>query len=68
MIRPIVTSPLMLRAPGEDADPTDALDAQVGQDLLDTLEAHRHERTRSFSGYMAQIIQHEVDHTNGILI
>lgn len=43
MIRPIVTSPLMLRAPGEDADPTDALDAQVGQDLLDTLEAHRHE-------------------------
>lgn len=117
----------------------DALDAQVGQDLLDTLEAHRHEcvgmaanmigvrkriivavegtrsllmynpevlegtdayeteegclslpgtrpctrfrtirvryldergheRTGSFSGYMAQIIQHEVDHTNGILI
>lgn len=139
MIRPIVTSPLTLRAPGEDADPTDASDAQVGQDLLDTLEAHRHEcvgmaanmigvrkriivavegtrsllmynpevlegtgayeteegylslpgtractrfrtirvryldehgheRTRSFSGYMAQIIQHEVDHTNGILI
>ena len=139
MIRPIVTSPLMLRAPGEDADPTDALDAQVGQDLLDTLEAHRHEcvgmaanmigvrkriivavegtrsllmynpevlegtgayeteegclslpgtractrfriirvryldehgheRTRSFSGYMAQIIQHEVDHLAGILI
>ena len=129
----------MLRASGEDADPTDALDAQVGQDLLDTLEAHRHEcvgmaanmigvrkriivavegtrsllmynpevlegtgaykteegclslpgtrpctrfrtirvryldergheRTGSFSGYMAQIIQHEVDHTNGILI
>ena len=139
MIRPIVTSPLMLRAPGEDADPTNALDAQVGQDLLDTLEAHRHEcvgmaanmigvrkriivaaegtrsllmynpevlegtgayeteegclslpgtrpctrfrtirvryldehgheRTGSFSGYTAQIIQHEVDHTNGILI
>ena len=132
VIRPIVTSPLMLRAPGEDADPTDALDARVGQDLLDTLAAHRHEcvgmaanmigvrkriivavegtrsllmynpevlegtgglslpgtrpctrfrtihvryldergheRTGSFSGYMAQIIQHEVDHTNGILI
>ena len=32
------------------------------------LDEHGHERTGSFSGYMAQIIQHEVDHTNGILI
>lgn len=32
------------------------------------LDERGHERTGSFSGYMAQIIQHEVDHTNGILI
>jgi len=32
------------------------------------LDEHGHERTGSFSGYTAQIIQHEVDHTNGILI
>ena len=139
MIRPIVTSPLMLRAPGEDADPTDVLDAQVGQDLLDTLEAHRHEcvgmaanmigvrkriivavegtrsllmynpqileqvnayqtsegclsltgerpctryrrikveyldenfvhRIKNFSGYTAEIIQHEIDHCNGVVV
>ena len=139
VIRPIVTSPLMLRAPGEDADPTDALDAQVGQDLLDTLEAHRHEcvgmaanmigvrkriivavegtrsllmynpevlegtgayeteegclslvgtrkterwrsirvqwqneklqnRAKTFTGFTAEIIQHEIDHCEGIII
>ncbi len=139
MIRPIVTSQFMLRAPSEDADPADAQDAQTGQDLLDTLAAHeaecvgmaanmigvrkrvivvmdgthallmynpeileatgpyetqegclslpgvrpctryrsirvryldegRHERTKRFSGYTAQIVQHEVDHTNGIVI
>lgn len=136
MIRPIVTSPIMLRMPSAPATPDDA---SVGRDLLDTLAAHSHEcvgmaanmigvqrrvivvmdgtrtllmynpeildgtgpyeteegclsltgvracrrfrsirvryldegwheRTRRFSGYTAQIIQHEVDHTNGIVI
>lgn len=136
MIRPIVTSPLMLRMPSEDATPADAA---TGQDLLDTLAAHAHEcvgmaanmigvrrriiavmdgktprlmynpcitdraeafqdeegclslagtrpvtryrritlsyldeqfkaRIRTFSGYTAQIIQHEVDHCDGIVI
>lgn len=136
MIRPIVTSPLMLRMPSTDATPDDA---QIGQDLLDTLAAHtgecvgmaanmigqrkriivvqdgsrpllmynptilersneyqteegclslegtrpatRYRRikvsfadesfrqvTKTFTGYTAQIIQHEVDHCGGILI
>ena len=136
MIRPIVTSPIMLRMPSGDASPEDA---SIGQDLLDTLAAHAHECvgmaanmigqrkriivvqdgpratlmynpvivecaneyqteedclslpgtrpttryrrikvsyldesfqpvTSTFSGYTAQIIQHEVDHCNGVLI
>ena len=136
MIRPIVTSPMMLRMPSVDATPEDAA---TGQDLLDTLAAHAHECvgmaanmigvrkriivvqdgprarlmynpvvlehaneyeteegclslpgtrpatryrrikvsyldesfqpvTKSFTGYTAQIIQHEVDHCDGILI
>lgn len=136
MIRPIVTSPMMLRMPSVDATPEDAA---TGQDLLDTLAAHTHECvgmaanmigvrkriivvqdgprarlmynpivleraneyeteegclslpgtrpatryrrikvsyldesfqpvTKTFTGYTAQIIQHEVDHCNGILI
>lgn len=136
MIRPIVTSPLMLRMPSVDATPEDA---QIGQDLLDTLAAHTdecvgmaanmigvrkriivvqdgpqvrlmynpnivettgpyeteesclslegsrhatryrrikveyldqefHARCDSFSGFVAQIIQHEIDHCNGTVI
>lgn len=136
MIRPIVTSPILLRMPASDATPEDAA---IGQDLLDTLAAHAHEcvgmaanmigqlkriivvqdgprvrlmynpritersapyqteegclsltgtrpatryrriavdyldeafRPRSgvFTGYTAQIIQHEIDHCNGIVI
>ncbi|MDY2777068.1 MAG: peptide deformylase [Collinsella sp.] len=137
MIRDIVTSPLMLRMPSEEAT---ADDLQIGQDLLDTLLAHAHEcvgmaanmigvrkriiavadgamtllmfnpciteregayeaveeclslpgrktpatrharitvtyrdesfrtRTREFSGMTAQIIQHEVDHCDGIVV
>lgn len=136
MIRPIVTSPIMLRMPSVDASPEDAA---IGQDLLDTLAAHAHECvgmaanmigqrkriivvqdgphallmynpvilertneyqteegclslpgtrpatrwrrirvsyldesfrpvTKTFSGYTAQIIQHEIDHCNGVLI
>ncbi|MBM6868969.1 peptide deformylase [Collinsella tanakaei] len=136
MIRPIVTSPMMLRMPSVDATRDDAA---IGQDLLDTLAAHTHEcvgmaanmigqrkriivvqdgsrarlmynpviveraneyqtkegclslpgtrpatrfrrirvsyldegftsRTETFTGYTAQIIQHEVDHCDGVLI
>ena len=136
MIRPIVTSPIMLRMPSTDATPEDA---HIGQDLLDTLAEHAHEcvgmaanmigqrkriivvqdgqrallmynpvvleraneyqteegclslpgtrpatrwrrirveyldedfalRTSTFSGYTAQIIQHEIDHCNGVLV
>ncbi len=136
MIRPIVTSPMMLRMPSADATPDDA---PIGQDLLDTLAAHRHEcvgmaanmigrrkriiavqdgdaarlmynpeiveranpyeaeegclslpgvrpatrwrriklsylddrfapRTETFTGYTAEIIQHEIDHCDGVLI
>ena len=136
MIRPIVTSELMLRLPSE---PATTADAQVGQDLLDTLTAHAdecvgmaanmigvrkrvivamdgrtpllmlnptiegrsgeyktqegclslpgqrpttrwrsitvsyldadfHPRKRLFQGYVAQIIQHEIDHCDGIVI
>lgn len=136
MIRPIVSSSLLLRQPSETACPEDA---HIGQDLLDTLAAHAHEcvgmaanmigerkriivvqdgeqqllmynpkiisqsqqyqaeegclslrgtrnairfqhikvryldndfrlKVRTFSGYTAQIIQHEIDHCNGIVI
>lgn len=136
MIRPIVTSPMMLRMPSVDATRDDAA---IGQDLLDTLAVHTHEcvgmaanmigqrkriivvqdgprarlmynpviveraneyqtkegclsllgtrpatrfrrirvsyldegftsRTETFTGYTAQIIQHEVDHCDGVLI
>lgn len=136
MIRPIVTSPIMLRMPSVNATPENTA---IGQDLLDTLAAHAHEcvgmaanmigqrkriivvqdgprallmynpvivehaneyqteegclslpgtrpttryrrikvsyldesfrpRTSTFSGYTAQIIQHEIDHCNGVLI
>ena len=136
MIRPIVTSELILRLPSE---PATAADAQVGQDLLDTLAAHTdecvgmaanmigvrkrvivamdgqtpllmfnptierssgeyqtqegclslpgqrpttrwrsitvsyldtdfHPHKRLFRDYVAQIIQHEIDHCDGILI
>lgn len=136
MIKPIVTSQLMLRMPSEDATPADA---PIAQDLVDTLRAHADEcvgvaanmigvckriiavmdgptpvvmynpqiissngeytavesclsltgersatcfrsievnyldegfrpRTKHFCGFTAQIIQHEIDHCNGIVI
>ncbi|HJG36693.1 peptide deformylase [Enorma phocaeensis] len=136
MIRPIVTSPIFLRLPSEEATPEDVA---LGQDLLDTLAAHAHEcvgmaanmigvrkriivvqdgdvprlmfnpkilervqeyqteegclslsgtreatrfqrikvcyldsafnaETAVFTGYTAQIIQHEIDHCDGIVI
>ena len=128
MIRPIMRNQLFLAMPSEAAT---IEDVSVGQDLLDTLEAHAHECVgmaanivfddngtaklmfnpeivhasseysteegclslvgqrpcrryrkirvsyqdesfktcqKSFSGFTAQIIQHEIDHCNGIII
>lgn len=136
MIRPIMRNVLVLQQPSQEA--TDA-DLPIAQDLLDTLEAHRHScvgmaanmigelkriiafdndgsylvmlnpeivsqagaypaeegclsltgtrpatryrtikvryqdlgmksRTGTFTGFAAQIIQHEIDHCNGVLI
>ena len=41
MIKPIMKSEFFLRLPSEDAGPDDAA---TGQDLLDTLHEHEHER------------------------
>lgn len=139
MIKPVVTSHLLLRLPSADVVAGDPVAAACGQDLLDTLAAHAHEcagmaanmigvrlrvivvadgsrtllmynpeilegtspydteegclslsglrpctryrsirasyldadfapRTRRFTGYTAQIIQHEADHCNGVVI
>lgn len=139
MIRPIVRSQMMLRVASEPAVPGSAEDEATGQDLLDTLSAHKHEcvgmaanmigrrrriivvadgsrqllmynpqilersgeyqteegclsldgtrpctrwrrikvrylddawheQTRSFSGYTAEIIQHEINHCDGVII
>lgn len=136
MIRPIMRNELVLQRPSE---PAAEADLPIAQDLLDTLEAHRHScvgmaanmigqlkriiafdndgsylvmlnpeivsqadaypaeegclslagtrtatryrtvkvryqdlgmkpRTGTFTGFTAQIIQHEIDHCNGILI
>lgn len=136
MIKPIMKVPVFLSLPSSSA--TEA-DVQIGRDLLDTLDAHRHEcvgmaanmigqakriivfdqdgthrlmfnpeivkkqqpfetqegclslegvrattrykkievrfqdesfawHTEKFSGWTAQIIQHEIDHCNGVLI
>ena len=64
-----------MRTPSEAAGPGDE---QVIEDLVDTLEANRIEvnyedrrfraRHATFTGWTAQIIQHEVDHCNGIII
>ena len=136
VIRPIVSSLLLLRQPSETAGPEDA---HIGQDLLDTLAAHAHEcvgmaanmigerkriivvqdgeqpllmynpeiilqsqqyqaeegclslrgtraavrfrhirvryldrtfhlKVQNYAGFIAQIIQHEIDHCDGIVI
>lgn len=31
-------------------------------------DADYHERTKTYTGWTAQIIQHEIDHTNGIVV
>ena len=60
MVRNIMKNPLFLMQPSTDAV---TADRGVADDLRDTLVAHSDECVG-----MAQIIQHEVDHCNGVLI
>ena len=73
MIREIMRDETLL---AQKAEPATRSDLPVAQDLLDTLEANREryqnekfqERFKTFTGWAAQIIQHEVDHCEGIII
>ena len=73
MIREIMRDETFLARKAETATPDDL---PVAQDLLDTLGANKgryqnekfQERYKTFTGWTAQIIQHEVDHCEGILI
>ena len=73
MERPIMKDPIFL---AQKSAPATAEDLDVAQDLLDTLTAHKvrwqneamQVRLKTFTGWTAQIIQHEIDHCNGILI
>ncbi len=46
------------------AEPAAPEDLPVAQDLLDTLAAHKD----GCVGMAAQIVQHEIDHCEGVLI
>jgi peptide deformylase len=65
----------------QKSEPATKADDQVVQDLLDTLksnEAHCvgmaanmigvKKQKQKYSGWIAQIIQHEVDHLSGVII
>ena len=79
MIKELVHDPILLALKSE---PTTAADLQTAQDLLggprkikrykkirvqyQTLDFKI--RTKTFEGWTAQIVQHEIDHCNGVLI
>lgn len=69
MVKKIVKDPLFLAQKSVDA--TEA-DKKVVTDLLDTLRANLDQSFKKqhgkYSGWMAEIIQHEIDHCNGIVI
>ena len=73
MERPIMKDPIFL---AQKSAPATAEDLGVAQDLLDTLTAHKvrwqneamQVRLKTFTGWTAQIIQHEIDHCNGVVI
>ncbi len=62
MVKKITRDPMFLAQKSVDA--TEA-DKQVITDLLDTNFKKQHGK---YIGWTAQIIQHEVDHCNGIVI
>lgn len=69
MVKKIVKDPFFLAQKSVDATESDK---QVVTDLLDTLIASLDQnfkkQHRKYSGWTAQIIQHEIDHCNGGVI
>ncbi len=61
MVRDIMRDEAFLSRKAEPAAPEDL---PVAQDLLDTLAAHKD----GCVGMAAQIVQHEIDHCEGVLI
>ncbi len=77
MIKPIMRDVFFLQ---QKSEPSTQADKAVAKDLMDTLLAHKQEcvgmaanmigvkKRQKFSGWTAQIIQHECDHLQGIII
>ena len=73
MIREICKAEVFL---AQKAEAATADDLNTAQDLLDTLIAHKdgcvgmafQTRLKTFTGWTAEIIQHEIDHCEGIVI
>ena len=74
MVKPIMRDVLFL---GQKSIPATEEDLQMGRDLQDTLAANREAcvgmaanmiGVKKFTGWPAQICQHEMDHLEGILI
>ena len=69
MVKKIVKDPFFLAQKSVDATESDK---QVVTDLLDTLIANLDQnfkkQNRKYLGWTAQIIQHEIDHCNGVVI
>ena len=69
MVKKIVKDPFFLAQKSVDATESDK---QVVTDLLDTLIASLDQnfkkQHRKYSGWTAQIIQQEIDHSNGVVI
>ena len=61
MVKQLIHDPILL---AKKSAPATKEDLQTAQDLLDTLIFHK----ETCVGFTAQIIQHEIDHCNGILI
>ena len=65
MVKKIMRDQLFLAQKSVDATEDDK---QVVTDLLDTLRANFKKKHGKYTGWTAQIIQHEVDHCNGVVI
>ena len=68
MVQPIVEDPIFL---SQKSVPASKEDLPVTQDLVDTSSAHSDHCVgvaANMIGTAKQIIQHEIDHFNGVLI
>ena len=66
MIRPIVKDIFFLGQKSEDATKQDM---SIGQDIeVEYLDSNWKKHRQKYSGWTAQIIQHECDHFAGIII